>query len=472
MSELHVDLDLLRTLLHGTSEGGDSGPDSLGVFERALGFGSATGSVKSVHLMNDLAQCLLGGTPAHSADHLCRLIREHKSDEEPTSNEALWEDRGLTGEVVRRALPRELGSARVSELRDAVKAVLNHDKGMYKAGTGMASGLATHRDLLGREGFRRFRIGRYLVSVLGESGAERLRELYLSDRDPVTRFLSPLLVESELNEGVPPRDWAPPPTALDRVLGVRLTALLQHPLSKPTLLRYFSLTLTLGILLRTLGAGRPDARPTVLALTQESPRSPRPARTEARQSYQRGLEALDRGLAAVLAEHPRFSELLGSGGSGAARLSVERRENTLDQAGAVIAAARRAKKAKLYWPDRFAERLALQAGCLWPRDDRAGWGRYLVLTEDQVEAIILMYCPPSSSPLPWRTLWSKVREELGIVIGADSYHDSRALRAAGVVHVDARELTENSDHILSMAIERGVGRVLPDSGAEAGGELQ
>ena len=167
MAEHEISKSLLLDMLSG---GGKSSIEHLSVFEAVVGFKTGTNTIKAVHVMNDLAQSVLGGAPTHRGDHLCRVIREHKAGEEPTSTDALWSDEGLTGEVARRAYRRELGRGHISELRSAAKEVLNYDGGMYRAGTGMASGLATHWDLLGREGLRRFGLGRYLVAVPDVAG--------------------------------------------------------------------------------------------------------------------------------------------------------------------------------------------------------------------------------------------------------------------------------------------------------------
>lgn len=465
MPERRVDEQLLRGILHG--EG-----DQPGLFEQALGFGSATGAVKEVHLMNDLAQCVLGGAPAHRGDHLCRVIREHKADEEPTADADMRADPGVAGEVYRAAYPSDLSLGQVSALRAAAKQVLNFDGGMYRAGDNMASGLATHRDLLGSEGFRRFGIGRYLLGVLGEGGRARLEELYTTDRDPVSRFLRPLMFEADLEERYADAARRPEPTPFDEALGRRLTVLLSHPLSKPTLLRYLALSMSLGLTLRMLGAGRQGCRPVALLLPQKIPKGPRPVREEAVQAFARGIDSLDRRLAALLAEHPLGPELWEPPARGQAALTVSDAPDLASAAGDIISAARAHDfQKRVYWPDEFVVSLGRRSGCVWPRSNRAGWGRYAVLTTDHLEALVLMFAPPGAAARPWRELWRDAWDELGVLVGANEYHDAQALRSAGVVHVNMEELSENSSLLLAQAIRRGVARRLPDSGAEAGGEL-
>jgi hypothetical protein len=60
---------------------------------------------------------------------------------------------------------------------------------LYQAGTQMASGLATHRLLLGFENFRSLQIGPYLARCLDPAGRSRLAALYAEERDPYTRAL-------------------------------------------------------------------------------------------------------------------------------------------------------------------------------------------------------------------------------------------------------------------------------------------
>jgi hypothetical protein len=466
MSERRVDEQLLREIFAG-------GADHPGLFRQALGFGSATTVYKEVHLMNDLAQTVLGGAPAHRGDHLCRLIREDKSDVEPTSDASMRADLGLTGEVYRRAFPTELGIGRISALRGAAERVLNFDSGMYRAGDSQASGLATNVGLLGAEGFRRFAIGKYVAAVLGEDGRERLRKLYRSDRDPVTRFLRPVVVETHLVERESAAAWEAPPCPFDLALGRRLNVLLAHPLSKPQLLRYLAISISLGLTLRLLGAGREGGRPIALALAQRHEGGVRPLRQEAVQTYTRGLDALHQRLATLLLDHPRRVELWREPRAGVPALLVPWAEDLGASASAIVAAARDHNFQKeLYWPEEFVLALGRRSGCILPRTNRAGWGRYVSLTPDHVEALVLMFSPPGARARPWREVWAAAHEELGLLIGANEYHDAQALRGAGVVHVNMEELVKNCELVLGLAVERGVARRLPDRGAEAGSELQ
>src|SRR5262245_39818292 len=175
-----------RVLMAGSEE-------EPGVFEAVLGFQTRTYSIKAVHMMNDLAQTVAGGAPSHGGDLLCQVIR-HDKDGEGTSEEELRANTRL-GPAFRRAFPQELGPMHVRHLRHAIGLVLNHDGGLYQAGTQMASGLATHRLLLGLDGFRGLRLGSYLARCLSAEGRQRLASLYNDDRDPYTRTLRPLLVD-------------------------------------------------------------------------------------------------------------------------------------------------------------------------------------------------------------------------------------------------------------------------------------
>ena len=96
----------------------------------------------------------------------------------------------------------------------------------------------------------------------------------------------------------------------------------------------------------------------------------------------------------------------------------------------------------------------------------------MTLTPDLMEALVLMYVPAGSSPLRWQALWARVRDDLGLVVGADEHADAVVLREAGVLHVNRDDLGRNNDIFLRQAVRRGIARRLPDSGAEAGGELR
>lgn len=439
-----------------------------GVFRRVMGFGTGTTVIKGVHVMNDLAQCVLGGAPANGGDLLCAVIREDKVDGgEDNSDARLRFDRRF-GHAYARAFPDLLSPAQISSIRTGVAAILGFDGGMYRAGTSMASGLATHRALLGFEGFRRFGVGRYLDRALGPAGRERLRVLFESPRDPLTRALAPLVLDEPLRDTHPPSDPDAILTPFDVSLGGALTTLLTQPLTKPALLRLFLLASSLGICLKLLGAGSPDGRPMALATSADDMGPGRLLRQEAVQAFNRGLERLDDRLANVIVELPEWRTALipklPRGARGFETDGVPSR---------VIAAAREfAFSDRVYWPDTFAIALGRKAGCVMPKKDQAGWGKHLVLTGDLVEALVLMFVPPDQPPMPWSDLWERIRIELGLVVGANAYEDLQLLRAGGVLHTNLEDLSRSGDNILAMAIRRGVARRLPDSGAEAGGAIQ
>jgi hypothetical protein len=116
------------------------------------------------------------------------------------------------------------------------------------------------------------------------------------------------------------------------------------------------------------------------------------------------------------------------------------------------------------WPEDFALSLGRRAGFV-PKGNRSP---DLRLTSEIVEALVLMYVADGQT-LPWEELWAKLRGELGIVIGVDTFEDRRALEEVGVAQVSAEHLAKNAEAVLTAAVERGVARRLPDSGAEAGG---
>lgn len=437
-----------------------------GVFGAVMGFGTGSGSIKGVHIMNDLAQCVLGGAPSGGGDLLCCVIREEKVDGGEDNRDQRLRSDPLMGPGYQRAFPETLSPADTSRIRRAAGALLSFDGGMYRAGTRMASGLATHRSLLGFEGFRRFGVGRYLQRVVGEEGQKRLRGLFESPSDPLSRALAPLMADDELRDTNPAPGQPASLTEFDASLGAALTTLLGQPLTKPALLRMFMLAASLGICLKMLGAGAADGRPVALATSADDSGPGRLLRQEAVQAFNRGLTRLDATIADRLAEHPAW---------GTVSLSKPRRGGRgFETAGGptdVIGDARRMADG-IYWPDTFAIALGRKAGCVMPKRDQAGWGKHLVLTADLVEALVLMFVPQGSPAESWPRLWERIRSDLGLIIGADDYLDPQLLRSSGVLHVSAEELSKNSDNILAMAIRRGVARRLPDSGAEAGGELQ
>lgn len=442
-----------------------------GAIERAVGFRTSTNAIKVVHIMNDLAQCLLGGAPGHGGDFLCRVIRLDIDTED--HSEATMRTDARFGAVFDRAFPTSLGVDRIAELRRAARTVLNFDGGVYQPGTSMASPLATHRDLLGFEGFRRFGLGRYLEHVLTKPSAARLRELFKSDDDPITRAFAPLLISGELvDKGGGSAAIGSAGRPFDLSLGASLETLLGQPLSKPALLRCFALTASLGLVLKVLGAGRTDGRPRLLALpVQEEPKI---LREEAVASFRRAVDALDVVVADRIGEHPDASALL----SARPRAKAECVDVAVDADGderrALVRAARATKAAEhmVYWPDLFAVALGRKIGCVMPLSDRAGWGKHLALTSELVEALVLTRVPHGARAIPWRRLWAEVRDELGIVIGANPSADAQYLASAGVDNVSIERLSDNAEAFLTQAVRRGVARRLPDGGAEAGGELK
>lgn len=441
-----------------------------GVFEQTLGFGVGTGAVKGVHVMNDLAQCVIGGAPSHRGDLLCRVIREEHHDE-PNDDASLRIDPKL-GPTYARAFPTALGALRTSRLRTAVAKLVNSDGGVYQAGTDMASGLVTHRDLLGFEGFRRFRVGRHLQRLLGPVGEAQLREMFLSGTDPQARVLAPLWWEAPLVDKHPARPDPSPLSAFDEALGRRLANLLRHPLSKPTRLRFLLLAASLGLTLQVLGAGRSGGRPTALATVVGTARE-RPMRSEAVQTFARGLSAFDLRLAEVLAAQPRATSLWKEApGKREPAVEMPHEADGLSQARAALRAARAHKwSGNMYWPEDFVISLGRKAGCVLPLHPQAGWGKHLALTPDLVEALILMFTLPGSEPVPWRALWEHVAEEFGLLIGANLGRETERLQEIGVMHLDLDVIAGNNEAVLAVAVARGVARRLPDSGAEAGGEL-
>lgn len=460
------DQRLLRDALMGSDE-------ATGVFERALGFGTATTVIKGVHVMNDLAQCVLGGAPDHRGELISRVIREDKTERgEDNSDEALraWPQLGA---VYARAFPEAMDPADRSRLRAAIGAVFNHDGGVYRASDGMASGLATHQALLGAEGFRRLRVGRYLQRILGEPGQARLRELFQSAEDPISRLLAPLLLDAPMVDRGPAPVDPPALTPFDHDAGARLTALMLHPLSKPALLRALLLGSTLVIALKVLGVGRPEGRPAALATVDSEQRR---LRQEAVQSFRWGVDALDRHLARLLLDHPLAEALWGTRpGRGAEAVELEDEPRRWEDAAPLLIQAARGVKRwggrDVYWPDEFIISLGRKAGCVLPKKDQAGWGKRLALTADLVEVLVLMFSPPGGAPLPWREIWAAARRELGLVIGADELQDATLLEGAGVALMSMEDLARNSEAALELAVRRGVARHLPDSGAEAGGAL-
>lgn len=442
---------------------------TLGVFERVIGFRPATTAYKAVHLMNDLVQCAIGGAPQHGGDFLARVIRvevEGEGNEEP----AMRADPRF-GAAFERAFPPELGRERIEAIRVAAREVLSFDKGVYQPGTSMCSPLATHRDLLGFEGFRRFGVGRLLADVLPPEGVARLLAHMRSDGDPVTRAFRPLLLAAPLVERQKRREPVAR-TAFDRHLGACLTTLMEQPLTKPAMLRTVALGACLGLVLKVLGAGAEDGRPSLLALPNSEERGPKPLREEAVVSFRKSVERLDLRVASLVPSHPLASELMKKPGAGVACVEVAETRSVESLSAAAIAAARTAKAAdEIYWPDRFAVSIGRKAGCVLPSSDRAGWGRHLALTPELVEVLVLMHVPSGARPPTWTRFWARVRDELGVVIGANPTEDIAFLARAGVENVGDEALADNAETTLTHAVRRGVARRLPDGEAEVGGEL-
>jgi len=461
-----VSLHAVRTLLMGG--------DEPGVFETLLGFRAATEAIRGVHIMNDLAQCVLGGAPEHGGDFLCQVVRP--DDDGAENSEEALRNSPRFGRAFARAFPDELGRRRVDALRRAATAVLNFDRGMYKAGDRMASALATHRDLLGFEQFRRFQVGRYIEHALGEDGARQVRDLYETDHDPITRAFRPLLLPGDLVD-TQKRRPLPPRTEFDEALGRGLRTLLTQRLAKPALLRALALASSLGIVLKVLGRGRPTGTPAVLALAAEREASRRrDLREEAVTSIRRCVADFDRACSLELSRHPGLQQMLASGHEEGAFVEFGTNATVLDQCAELIAAARRDAGSsrttdddtRIWWPDRFAVRLGRQGGFILPQDDRAGWGRYFALSPEHVEVLTLM-CVPPGQRRSWKELWSCVRTDFGIVVGVNAPAEAVALRDAGVLHVGVEALAANGDDLLAQACRRALARRLPDSGAEVGG---
>jgi hypothetical protein len=297
--------------------------------------------------------------------------------------------------------------------------------------------------------------------------------MYESELDPVSKTFRPLLIDAPLVDRHPPSASAPPLTVFDRALGARLSMLLAQPLSKPPLLRKFALGATLGLVLKVLGGGRPEGKPMLLALAIEDDGS-KPLRDAAVISFRAGVSALDRRIAAMMAEHPLAPEISkapkGDGEVAEVRGGLPPAEAMLE----LIAAIRRGAgedAGDVYWPDLFATAFGRRAGCVLPKMDKAGWGVHLALPGEFVEMLVLMSVPPGAPPIPWRELWRGLRKDLGLVIGASAAADAEALRAAGVEGASLERLSENASVALDFGVRLGVARRLPDSGAEVGGGL-
>lgn len=467
MPKRRISQEVARDLIWGRR-------DAPGLIEEVIGFGSATNALKNVHYMNDLAQSVLGGLPADGGDLLCHVIREGVGEEAEDNSEATLRADRRFGEGFARAYPVSLGAAQVRRLRLGARALLNVDQGMYKPGTAMASSVATHQTLLGAEGFRRFRMGAFLASIMDDHARSRLAELYRSDSDPVSRTLKPLFQQGPLSPDKGGRTLAGRKlTAFDQDLGKALAQILRQPLSKPALLRAFALGSCLGFILKVFGAGRPNGRPLLLALSAEQEGGPRPLREKAVLSLRRGGADLDRHLALLIAGSKDAKNLWREPKSAEASVEVDDGAPA-EMAAALLEGLRRLRAdeetdaKRLYWPQDSILALGRRAGLILPRSTKAGWGTYLALSPEVVEVLSLMLLPWGERR-SWRDFWAEVHERLGVVIGATDDEDLRHLEAAGVLNVSLEDLSNNSELILDQAVRRGVARRLPDSGAEVGG---
>jgi hypothetical protein len=467
MPRRRISIDAARDVIWGRR-------DAPGIIEELVGFGPATGALKNVHFMNDLAQTVLGGLPADGGDFVCRVIREGVGKEDEDNTETTLRADGRFGGAFSRAYPAQLGTAQVRRLRLGARALLNIDEGIYAPGTQMASSVATHAALLGAEGFRRFRMGTFIAGILDEDARSRVRALYTSDADPVSRALKPLFQQGALAPDRSSRAaLARRPTAFDRDLGAALGLILRQPLSKPAILRTFALGSCLGFILKVFGAGADDGRPVLLALGADEDVPAGPLREKAVLSLRRGGADLDRRLAHLVADSKEAKGLWRDAKAGEAAVEVAD-DAPSEMAQSLIEALRRVKgdddadTKKMYWPQESILALGRRAGLIQPRNLKAGWGSYLALSSEMVEVLGLMLLPWGER-MSWRAFWALVRERFGFIIGANDDDDMNRLNAAGVLNVSLEELSDNSERLLEYSVRRGIARRLPDSGAEIGG---
>lgn len=111
-------------------------------------------------------------------------------------------------------------------------------------------------------------------------------------------------------------------------------------LSKPTMLRTVALGSSFGLMPKILGAGREGGRPALLALANEE-RTAKPLREEAVASFRRGIDSLDRRVAALVPSHPLASELMKKAGAKSPFVEVPDTRELENLAAAVIPAAPR-----------------------------------------------------------------------------------------------------------------------------------
>lgn len=472
-TRFYAPLEVLRQVLMGTKE-------QPGVFAQATGFKTGTGGIKGVHIMNDVAQTVLGGRPAHKGDFLVRVVRqnhvaEHNDDQSMRAHPQL-------GEAYRNAFPDSLGEAHIYALRQALETAVTFDDGIYAPSTGMASGLVAHRDLLGEEGYRRFGLGPFLTRLLGAVGVDQLRALFEDPSDPMTRLLAPLCMDSEWKSAEPLSDGlftvggvTEPLTLFESSLSLRLQMLLRQPLSKLTRMRFLLLGISLGLVLRLLGQGRPGGRPVVLASVPLPGELARPAREEAIQAFSSGLTLHRRVLAQHLLVHPKAEQLFSrSLGREPRSLGFVAHDTPLARAEAVLEAAWEHSWGKdegnMYWPEEFMVALGRKAGLVMPLRDHGGWGKHLCLTPDALEALILMFIPVGQT-ISWKSLWEQISGELGLIIGVGEDADRARLREAGMLQLRSQALEQCASNALAIALERGLARRLPDEGAEVSGSL-
>lgn len=449
------------------------GGEAPGVLERVIGFRVATTRIAPAHIMNDLAQSIFGGYPSHRGDLLCRIIRPDKVEPngEDNRDETLRADERF-GARYREAFPARMGAAQIRALREGIGAVLNFDGAMFRAGDSMASPTATHWSLLGKEGFRRFKVGQYISDLVGDEGRGYVRALYEQRRDPVSRMLAPLIYDCGL-EPQPQERVSLPRTPFDEALSRGLSNLLRQPLSKPVLLRYLALGSSLGIILRFYGLGREGGRPLLLALPSEAPDNKRRLRDQAVICLDRGLDAFNGALAEALSVDEAWGALCQDPVDKDARpaLEIPAAGDHREAARAAIKAMRSHKGTQVYWPEGFFNALGKKIGAIGPKNNNAGWKKYLTLTPELLEVLILMFIDPGGAPMPWRALWQQITEELGVIVGVNRDAERELLEGHQMMFADLNQLEENSEVFLAQAIARGVARRLPDRGAEVGGAL-
>jgi hypothetical protein len=404
--------------------------------------------------------------PEQAGDLLCRVVREGVTDERSDNTEAGLRRDARFGAAFTRAYPETLGTEYVRALRHGAAALLNADRGMYLPGTGMASPAATNVALLGADGFRRFHIGPFLSSVLPDAAIAGVRALYNSDLDPVSRALRPVFQDGPL-VSKPAAEAPRELTEFDKGLGRGMATLLEQPLSKPVLLRYLSLACAAGVVLKIYGAGSARGVPTLLALPAEGEGS-KPLRPKAVLSLRRATTNFDKALAVELARSAAVWRTAKGTEAAIEVVDGDRDAAALKLVEALQADGGSDDEGKVYWPTDFASKLGRATGFVLPKDGRAGWGNYLSLSPEALELLVLMFVR-SGERLEWRSFWSRVRDELGIIVGANQSEDAKALDDAGVPLVSLQDLEDNVEVFLEQSTQRGVARRLPDAGAEVGG---